>query len=108
MEELEALIRQSISEEQKAVTDYLNRKVLCEQLAQQADTQDIADKLNTIAYTLNDILEEEKVHIGQLEAMLPMLGVDPSKELEGAQEGQEDIDKFTSFKDMTLEIDSLL
>lgn len=94
----EIFLRKSISEEQETVSLYLARKQEAEQYARecrQEGNEELAKKFDIIAYTLNDIMEEEQVHIGQFTEMLYLLGVTEEKEEEGKIEGKEDIQKLT-------------
>ena len=100
IKDTESFIRKSLSEEQLAVSVYMDRKLVAERYAKDCREQGderLASKFDTIAYTLQDILEEEQVHIGQFREMLSLLGTSNEKELEGSAEAKEDIKKFESF-----------
>ena len=87
LEIIESNIRKSLSEEQEAISMYLNRKTLFESMK---DSDVDIDKLNTLIYTINDILEEEKVHVGQLREMLKLFNFSFEKEQEGEKEAKKD------------------
>lgn len=97
--ESEAFIRHSLSEEQLAIAVYLDRKQKMLKYADKAKEQgneELAKKFETVAYTFEDILQEEEVHIGQFREMLDLLNVSDSKEDEGEKEAEVDIAKFAS------------
>lgn len=96
----ESFLRKSLSEEQLAVSVYIDRKIIAERYAEECKSNgndELGKKFETIAYTLQDILDEEEVHIGQFREMLNLIGVSLEKEEEGTKEAEEDIDKFESF-----------
>lgn len=96
----ESFLRKSISEEELAVSVYIDRKTVALRYAEacrELDNEELAVKFETIAYTLQDILEEEQVHIGQFREMLTLLDVSNNKEKEGTEEARKDIQKFESF-----------
>ena len=97
LEIIESNIRKSLSEEQEAISMYLNRKTLFESMK---DSDVDIDKLNTLIYTINDILEEEKVHVGQLREMLKLFDFSFEKEQEGEEEAKKD-SKNESFSYIT-------
>lgn len=97
LNELEVLIRDSISEESDAVARYVERKDKLQTLLEigsDADPQ-LKEKLSVLIKTYQDILEEEQVHIGQLEQMLEYIGISDNKEQEGKAEAQQDIGGLT-------------
>ena len=97
--ETEAFIRHSLSEEQLAIAVYLDRKQKMLKYADKAKEQgdeELAKKFETMAYTFEDILAEEEVHVGQFREMLDLFNVSDTKEDEGEQEGEEDIEKLMS------------
>ena len=111
LKESEIFIRKSISEEQKTLSLYQQRKLEAENFAKLCrDNNDeiTAKKFDTVAYTLQDIMEEEQIHIGQFTALLPILGGNTEKEEEGKKEGQEDINKFESFVSVARKIKEYL
>lgn len=96
---VESFLRSSLSEEQEAVSVYVERKRKCEEYASELrenGDEETARKCDIVAYTINDILEEEEVHIGQLRKMLEVIGVNPSNEIKGEEEGQQDVDKLNN------------
>jgi hypothetical protein len=96
----EVFLRESISEEQKTVALYEKRKHIAKQYAdsyRKEGDEELAKKFDTIIYTLNDIKEEEEVHVGQFQEMLNLLNVSEEKVEEGEKEGKDDIKKFESF-----------
>lgn len=96
----ESFIRKSISEEQQAISVYLDRKLIAQRYADDCrnnGNEELANKFDIIANTLQDILEEEEIHVGQLRQMLPLIGVDNTKETEGTEEAEHDIAKQESF-----------
>ena len=96
---VESFLRSSLSEEQEAVSVYVERKRKCEEYAcelRENGDEETARKCDIVAYTINDILEEEEVHIGQLRKMLEVIGVNPSNEIKGEEEGQQDVDKLNN------------
>ena len=97
--ETEAFIRHSLSEEQLAIAVYLDRKQKMLKYADKAKEQgdeELAKKFETMAYTFEDILAEEEVHVGQFREMLDLFNISDTKEDEGEQEGEEDIEKLMS------------
>lgn len=83
LNQIEVMIRLSISEEQKAIADYKNR-------AEVADMLGFSD----VAEMFRDIAKEEEAHIGEHEAMLVHLGLFGETELmQGAEETAELLDK---------------
>lgn len=76
---VENLLRQSLSEEQKAVADYISR-------AQESDALGFTD----VGDLYKHLAKEETTHIGELEAMLSLLGLDRVEEIiKGAEETTE-------------------
>lgn len=83
LNQIEVMLRFSISEEHKAVADYKNRAEVADMLG----FSDVADMFR-------DIAKEEEAHIGEHEAMLLHLGLFGEEELmQGAEETAELIDK---------------
>ena len=83
VDDTESFIRQSLSEEQLAVSVYIDRKKVAEQYAMDArdlGNEELAKKFELVAKTLQDILEEEEVHIGQFRELLDQLNVSKDKE----------------------------
>ena len=106
--ETEAFIRHSLSEEQLAIAVYLERKEKMIKYANKVKEQgdeELAKKFETMAYTFEDILAEEEVHVGQFREMLDLFNVSDTKEDEGEQEGEEDIDKLMSGNEVSAEMD---
>ena len=91
LEKIEALIRKSISEEQLAVYDYLKRKHKLEEMLEE-DEGNLGDKLQVFISTLDDIISEEKIHIGQLTEMLDLFQFSKYNEEKGKKEAREEID----------------
>ena len=101
VDDTESFIRKSLSEEQLAVSVYIDRKKVAEQYAMDArdlGNEELAKKFELVAKTLQDILEEEEVHIGQFRELLDQLNVSKDKEREGEDEAQKDAmgESFTS------------
>ena len=101
VDDTESFIRKSLSEEQLAVSVYIDRKKVAEQYAMDArdlGNEELAKKFELVAKTLQDILEEEEVHIGQFRELLDQLNVSKDKEREGEDEAQQDAigESFTS------------
>ena len=101
VDDTESFIRKSLSEEQLAVSVYIDRKKVAEQYAMDArdlGNEELAKKFELVAKTLQDILEEEEVHIGQFRELLDQLNVSKDKEREGEDEAQQDVmgESFTS------------
>ena len=93
VDDTESFIRKSLSEEQLAVSVYIDRKKVAEQYAMDArdlGNEELAKKFELVAKTLQDILEEEEVHIGQFRELLDQLNVSKDKERAGADEAQQD------------------
>ena len=83
VDDTESFIRKSLSEEQLAVSVYIDRKKVAEQYAMDArdlGNEELAKKFELVAKTLQDILEEEEVHIGQFRELLDQLNVSKDKE----------------------------
>lgn len=100
LSDTESFLRKSISEEQLAISVYLDRKSIAERYAmdcRENGNQELANKFDIIAHTLQDILQEEEVHVGQLREMLDLINVSKEKEQEGTMEAEEDIEKLESF-----------
>ena len=98
LSKVESFLRSSLSEEQEAVSVYVERKRKCEEYAaelREEGNEEDAKKCDIVAYTIGDILGEEEVHIGQLRKMLEVIGVDPANERKGEEEGSEDIQKLS-------------
>ena len=93
LSKIEEFIRKSISEEQLAVVDYLERKRKLEKILE--DTED-REKVQAFISTLEDIISEEKVHIGQLTEMLNLFEFSSYNEEKGKEEAKEDIKSFVS------------
>lgn len=92
LNQVEVMIRFSISEEQKAVADYKNR-------AEVADMLGYPD----VAEMFRDIAKEEEAHIGEHEAMLLHLGLFGETELmQGAEETAELLDKEEGATDVKI------
>ena len=101
VDDTESFIRKSLSEEQLAVSVYIDRKKVAEQYAMDArdlGNEELAKKFELVTKTLQDILEEEEVHIGQFRELLDQLNVSKDKEREGEDEAQQDAmgESFTS------------
>ena len=101
VDDTESFIRKSLSEEQLDVSVYIDRKKVAEQYAMDArdlGNEELAKKFELVAKTLQDILEEEEVHIGQFRELLDQLNVSKDKEREGEDEAQQDAmaESFTS------------
>lgn len=102
IEEIEVLLRDSISEEQDATARYAERKSKLESLLDIGTNIDeqTKQKISELIETFEHIKEEEEVHIGQFEEMLKYFGVSFEKQIEGNQEAQEDVNNenvtFTS------------
>jgi rubrerythrin len=100
LSDTESFLRKSISEEQLAISVYLDRKTVAERYAsdcRNSGNLELANKFDIIAHTLEDILQEEEVHVGQLREMLDLINVSKDKEQEGTIEAEEDIEKLESF-----------
>ena len=108
----ESFIRKSISEEQLAISVYLDRKNIAQRYAEQfrnSGDEELAKKFDLIAYTLQDILEEEEVHVGQFRQMLyDTLEVSKDKEEEGAEEALQDSEKLETFVDFAKKLNILV
>ena len=103
MRDTESFIRKSISEEELAISVYLDRKKVAEMYAEDCRNlgdEELAKKFDAISYTLQDILEEEEVHVGQFRELLDLIGISKNKENEGSREAQKDIKKLESFTDL--------
>lgn len=87
---IESIIRKSLSEEQEAVAAYLERKTRLEEYAKYDDL-DLTKKLQPFIVTLEDIINEEKVHIGQLTEMLNLFDINFRFENKGKDEAKKDI-----------------
>ncbi|MBQ3423230.1 MAG: hypothetical protein IJH34_16590 [Romboutsia sp.] len=84
-EKLEALIRKLISDEQDATASYLKAAHKVREKAEEK-----GDSLGLkIAKVFEDIANEEKVHIGELQKCLDQLGVSNKEELDGEKEASE-------------------
>ena len=97
LQETEAFLRKSISEEQLAIAVYLDRKQLCEKYKKQCEDSDnieLSKKFEALSYTFEDIANEEELHVGQFREMLDLIGVSDEYEDKGEDEAKEDIDKI--------------
>ena len=97
IQEMEAILRKSISEEQEATSVYLKRQQLCQkyiELCRERGNIALANKLSVLAYTFEDIANEEELHIGQFTEMLDLLNISDSNEEKGEDEAKEDIEKL--------------
>ena len=90
LSKIESLIRKSISEEQLAVYEYLKRKHKLEEILEDCDDS-LGIKLQVFMNTLDDIIAEEKVHIGQLTEMLNLFDLSMYNEEKGSEEAKEEI-----------------
>ena len=86
LEKAEMLIRKSLSEEEKAISDYLERKHTLEKMLDKAETEDFLIKIQTYLTVLEDIIEEEQLHVGQLRQLLNVFELPLTKEQEGREE----------------------
>lgn len=77
-------IRKSISEEQLAIADYLKRRNKLSDM--EPESQEEAVKINTFIATLDDIIAEEEIHVGQLTQLLEIFSIDRSNEQKGYDE----------------------
>lgn len=95
--DIELFIRKSISEEQLAVADYIKRR---EKLTKMLDDvkADEQELINRFINTLDDVINEEKIHIGQFTEMLDIFGISTEKEIEGEQEASSQ-DSFITVTD---------
>ena len=57
-EKAEMLIRKSLSEEEKAISDYLERKHTLEKMLDKAETEDFLIKIQTYLTVLEDIIDD--------------------------------------------------
>lgn len=97
LKEVETYIRKSISEEQLAVAVYIEREQMAKEYADKCRNLgeiELAEKLDTLAYTLRDIASEEEIHIGQFREMLDILGVSDDNEDKGEEEAKEDAERL--------------
>lgn len=103
LSQIERFIRQSIAEEQQTIAEYIERKEIFKAYLEQLPDLELKDKLNILIYTLNDITDEEKVHVGQFREMLSLFNVSNEKEIEGNNEAKKDIEKL-SFVDVAKQL----
>lgn len=97
LQETEAYIRKSISEEQLAIAVYLERKQLSENYANQCrekGNEELAKKFDVLAHTLEDIMQEEELHVGQFREMLDLFDVSDTQEDKGEDEAKEDTESI--------------
>lgn len=106
LEEAEALIRKSISEEEKAVSDYLERKQqlikIRRSLQYNAKYNNLLPNFDTFIDNLNDIIAEEQVHIGQLAQILRIFEISDENELKGREETMDSYTKIMQHVDEIL------
>ena len=81
--EIEKMIRSSISEEQDAVSKYVERLSILEKC------EDISDNIKKLIETFKDVADEERVHIGEFTQMLKEFDISDDKEEEGEEEAKE-------------------
>ena len=91
--EIESFIRKSISEEQEAISSYLDRIDRSLEIQEGSQDPEFCKKLDQLMYTLEDIVKEEEMHVGQLREMLKLFDISNEKELEGEQEARELVDE---------------
>ena len=87
LNKIELFIRNSLSEEQLAVANYIKRQSKIDKMMEDASPEDFI-KLRKLKDTLQDIIDEEKVHIGQFTEMLNVFNFSREKELEGESEAR--------------------
>ena len=97
LNKIELFIRNSLSEEQLAVANYIKRQGKLDKLIEDADEIEKA-KLSKFKDTLQDIIDEEKVHIGQFTEMLNLFNFSREKEFEGELEAQQESFKTVAKK----------
>lgn len=102
IDKVEMLIRKSLSEEEKAVSDYLERRHILVKMLDKTDSEDFSNRLNTYIAVLDDIIEEEEIHIGQLRELLNVFNISLEKEVEGKKE------TVKSYSEILKELDELL
>ena len=87
LNKIELFIRNSLSEEQLAVANYIKRQGKLDKMMEDA-TPEEQEKLQKFKNTLQDIIDEEKVHIGQFTEMLQLFDFSNEKEKEGEEEAR--------------------
>jgi hypothetical protein len=88
IDDIEAAIRKSIAEESEAISLYLDRIIKLEEVKTWAPVEYIS-KIDILIKNIHDIMEEEKVHVGQLDEMLDLFDISREKEDEGEKEAKE-------------------
>lgn len=93
--DVEAFLRKSMSEENDAISVYEQRAQLAKTYAEdiRETNEELADKLDDIAYTLEDIKKEEEVHLGELQEIIKLIGVTEENEDKGKEEAEENIEE---------------
>lgn len=81
--EIEKMIRSSISEEQDAISKYVERLSILEK------SGDMSDNIKKLIETFKDVADEERVHVGEFTQMLKEFDISDDKEEEGEEEAKE-------------------
>lgn len=86
---VEVILRKLLADEQEAAASYMKAAHKIKEKAE--EHQDL--KGLKIAKVLEDIANEEKVHIGELDKLMKLIGVSSNLEKEGEQEAEEKMEK---------------
>ena len=88
MNKAEMLIRKSVSEEEKAISDYLERRHQLEKMLEGDDIGSyvFSSKVSAYIEVLDDIIAEEQIHVGQLRQLLNVFEIPLQNEDKGKYE----------------------
>ena len=101
LEKAEMLIRKSLSEEEKAISDYLVRKQQLLDLQDVENDEELILAFQTYIKVLEDIISEEQIHVGQLRQLLTVFNIPLNNEETGKEETVETlVDVNTVSKEM--------
>lgn len=101
LDEVEKLIRKSLSEEEEAISNYLERKQILICLLDETNDED-EQKIQTYINVLDDIISEEQIHVGQLRQLLTVFEIPSDNETKGKEE------TVSSYADVLAEMESLI